>query len=227
MSKISAYAELTSSDDPNDLLVVVDVDDLTMAPTGTTKKLKIGNLSVGSSFRMPWNILGGWNGSTMDPSAVNGNSAHTGGSTYAAALVTDTTTSFSKLRVGVALPQTGTGAAFVVADSAGNHLASATNADTILASSTADFYDMTLSATVTPAAQQVLYVLFLYPASVTGQASLYVGNGSNVTEIPCASPVPFISWANNNHVADTTIPDPFDMTSLSNTAQFLPFFALK
>lgn len=47
MSEITGYDELAETPNANDLFVIVDVSDTTMAPTGTTKKVKRSNVVAG------------------------------------------------------------------------------------------------------------------------------------------------------------------------------------
>lgn len=79
MSKITAYGSL-SSPQSDDVLPVVDVHDTTMAATGTTKKITVGNLV---SNARPFILVNGSEGITPSGTAVTtGNSGGTSGNAF-------------------------------------------------------------------------------------------------------------------------------------------------
>lgn len=183
--------------------------------------------------QLPWNALGGWVGSTMDPEQVNGSYGFGRGNTYAAAIVAETTAPFSKVVIykgsGSHL-QAGTGAQMAITDASGNWLAHVTNFDTVMTNAALVncFCDLTLNTSVTPAAGQVLYAVFLFPTTVTSTGWLGVGNSGNRSFVAGESAVAYVSWASNNHSTDATISSPFPIpASLVSGAEFVPFLALK
>lgn len=74
MSKITAYAALSSTQS-DDVVVIVDVHDTSMASSGTTKKITVGNLAL-----VPSNNLS----DVSSPSAAVGNLGLTSAATAAA-----------------------------------------------------------------------------------------------------------------------------------------------
>lgn len=190
----------------------------------------------GGGGRMPWDVLGGWVGSVCDPGLVlNGTTgftvAPTAGQIYAVAIVAGEATSFTKVAMLAASAQTGTGAIVIVTDDAGNLLASATNADAVFTGIANDpqFAFLTLSATVTPTAGQVLYVMYLFPlATVAVTPGLW-----SATMLPnwAAFPntqaqVAFPSGAASFTSTHNTIPNPQAPSGLTIDTQTVVWAAL-
>ena len=70
MSKITAYSPLTSPQ-PDDVLVIVDVHDASMAPTGTDKKITVASLGVPAWYNVKSAAYGAkGDGTTDDTSAL-------------------------------------------------------------------------------------------------------------------------------------------------------------
>jgi hypothetical protein len=319
MAKLSSYTELLVADDANDVIPIVDVDDPTESPiTGTTKKIKIGNLPSGSSLptgpaggdlggtypdpqvvsttlasplpvtqggtgdssltpylllaggvsssaavqqvgsagtlgyvltsngagalpsfqpasgggsgltQMPWNVLGGWSGSSGDPGFNFGPSAPNAGDTWACAIVTDGVVPFDSVGVYNAAAGSGSGNLLVVTDSSGNWVAHGTNVDTVFNNATSDLYYVTLNTTVTPpAAQTVYYVVALVVAGNIPPDLISIGNQN---WIATKSAVAFPSFMHTNSSSDTTIASPVDFTPFvapTGSVPVPPFVALK
>lgn len=69
MSKITAYTALSTPPQYNDVLPIVDVNDTTMAATGTTKKLTVANLGVVGWYNVKFYGAKG-DGTTDDTTAI-------------------------------------------------------------------------------------------------------------------------------------------------------------
>jgi hypothetical protein len=195
-----------------------DRSDLTITATG----------GGGGSGAMPWNTIGGWVGSTGDPAATNGSvqSALTIGTIYAAAFVADTATAFTNLGFTKSTTaMTGSGSIFTITDASGNNLATASNSDAELSTSTAGYAQMTLGTTVTPTAGSKYYVVFLFPSTVTAVPTFY-GYSANSGAINSGSAVRFRAYTSTGQ---STIPSPITIntTSFPTVVGGLPFFGVK
>lgn len=211
-------------------------DVLTSQGPGQPPHWAPGGGGGGGGTRMPWDVLGGWVGSVCDPGFVlNGTTGFvvtpTAGQIYAIAIVAGEATAFTKVRMIAASAQTGSGTQVVVTDDTGAQLAAATNADAVFTgiANTPQWAVLNLSATVTPAAGQVLYVMYLFPFSTV---SITPGLWS-ATELPnwAAFPntqaqVAFPSGAASFAANLNTIPNPQAPSGLTIDTQTVVWAAL-
>lgn len=178
---------------------------------------------VSAITRMPWNLLGGWVGSSYDVGlALSGFTQESftpsTGRIYAHAVTVDTATAFSTVVMLGNSAQTGTGSIVIVTSSAGNLLATATNSDAAFTgiSSSPSFVNLTLGTTITPGAAQTLYyVMTLWPtATVSVAPALFEGgqlpNWAAGTQGSVAHP----SGAASSSGSNTSIPNPQALSGL-------------
>lgn len=236
MGKLSSYALLGSAQD-DDVVPIVDVHDLSMAPSGTTKKIRVDSLlGSGGIQRMPWNLLGGWVGSSYDQ-ALAEISINLGqnlfqpstGSIYAQAVVVDTATAFSTVVLLGGAAQTGTGTLAVVTDVSGNWVANVTNADAAFTgiSSSLEYVNLTLNTPVTPsAAQEIYYFVLLCPTATVSVAPQFWAGAQLPNWISNQSEVAFPSAAANFGPV-TSIPSPAPVSAMLDALNQPLWFAVK
>jgi hypothetical protein len=181
----------------------------------------------GGVSRMPWDVFGGWMGSSFDIAFSPFRFALTGGFVTVTGIMAGESGTAAKLVLQTSGDQTGTGSILQILDSGGNLQATVTGTDAAFTSATVGQVELTLSGGVTIVAGDIYYVAALWPASVTVQPALaldgldFIGSSTGA----------FARFATSPSGGQTTIPNPVPIGTYvdptGSTADTMPWFALK